>query len=279
VLPFTGLDGPTGVTTDAAGAVYVTDSGNNRVVKLTGTSYTQTVPPFAGLNNPVGVSADLSSGVSNGNANLYVTDADNSRVLWADAPRSAPTPPWQSASSSEWVGPFTGLKSPQGALTYSGSYFVVDSGNNRVLTWRPGTSAPDVVPFTGLNNPDGVAVLNRGYFDVYVADTGNNRVVHAAAQNNGPQQTAVLSFTGLNNPHGVAVDPYVVGTVYVTDSGSNRVLKLKTDNNTQVATQSILPFAGLNNPRGVAFDNQGNLYVVDSGNNRVLKLAKSLLAQ
>jgi len=104
-------------------------------------------------------------------------------------------------------------------------------------------------------------------------------VVHAAAQDNGPQRSGVLPFTGLNSPHGVVVDPYVAGTVYVTDSGNNRVLKLKTDPNTQVTTQSILPFVGLNNPRGVALDNQGNLYVVDSGNNRVLKLAKSFLAQ
>lgn len=32
VLPFTGLNRPTGVAVDFAGAVYVTDSGNNRVV-------------------------------------------------------------------------------------------------------------------------------------------------------------------------------------------------------------------------------------------------------
>jgi DNA-binding beta-propeller fold protein YncE len=231
------------------------------------------VPPFTGLNNPTGVST------VEGHANLYVTDANNNRVLWAQAPQSTPTPPWQSGSSTEWVGPFTGLKGPQGALMYSGSYFVVDSGNNRVLTWMTGTNAPAVVPFTGLNNPDGVAVVNRGWLDVYVADTGNNRVVHVAAQGNGPQQTAVLSFTGLNSPHGVALDQYVTGTVYVTDSGNNRVLKLKTDPNTQVTTQSILPFAGLNNPRGVALDGQGNLYVVDSGNNRVLKLEKAFVAQ
>jgi serine/threonine protein kinase, bacterial len=34
VLPFTGLDDPVGVAVDTAGNVYVTDNGNNRVVKL-----------------------------------------------------------------------------------------------------------------------------------------------------------------------------------------------------------------------------------------------------
>ena len=34
VLPFTGLNGPRGVAVDTAGNVYVTDDGNNRVLKL-----------------------------------------------------------------------------------------------------------------------------------------------------------------------------------------------------------------------------------------------------
>ena len=34
VLAFTGLANPSGVAVDSAGAVYVTDAGNNRVVKL-----------------------------------------------------------------------------------------------------------------------------------------------------------------------------------------------------------------------------------------------------
>jgi hypothetical protein len=34
VLPFTGLNQPTAVAVDAAGNLYVTDWGNNRVLKL-----------------------------------------------------------------------------------------------------------------------------------------------------------------------------------------------------------------------------------------------------
>jgi serine/threonine-protein kinase len=34
-MPFNGLNSPEGVAADAAGAVYVTDSMNGRVLKLT----------------------------------------------------------------------------------------------------------------------------------------------------------------------------------------------------------------------------------------------------
>lgn len=264
VLPFTGLDRPVGVTVPwATGAVFVTDSGNNRVVKMPANSPTQSVPPFAGLNSPVGVAA-------NGD-DLYVTDANNSRVRWATAPRKPASPPWQSTSNTEWVGPFSGLNSPRGVFWVMGQqFYVVDSGNNRVLMWRDGMNAPQVLGFTGLNNPDGIAVDD--FSNVFVADTGNNRVV--LLKGDGTQ--SVLAFTGLNSPQGVAV---FSGDVYVVDGGNNRVVKLKTDRATKATTQSILPISGLKNPRGVAIDGQGNLYVVDSGNNRVLKLDKAFAGQ
>ena len=50
VLPFTGLNDPDGVAVDSAGNVYVTDTGNNRVLKLAAGSATQDVLPFTGLN-------------------------------------------------------------------------------------------------------------------------------------------------------------------------------------------------------------------------------------
>ena len=48
---------------DNAGSVYVTDLGNNRVVKLAAGSTTQTVLPFTGLNAPSGVAVDNAGSV------------------------------------------------------------------------------------------------------------------------------------------------------------------------------------------------------------------------
>ena len=59
---------------DGAGDVYVTEIGNNRVVKLTAGSSTQTVLPFTGLNQPYAVAVDAAG-------NVYVADWGNNRVL------------------------------------------------------------------------------------------------------------------------------------------------------------------------------------------------------
>ena len=88
VLPFTGLNAPTGVAVDAAGDLYVADWGNNRVLKLAAGSTTQTVLPFTGLNGPDGVAVDTAG-------NLYVADTNNNRVVKlpaATAPPASPAP-------------------------------------------------------------------------------------------------------------------------------------------------------------------------------------------
>ncbi len=64
VLAFTGLDNPHGMAIANGNVVDVTDSGNNRVVKLTTDRDTQAILPFTGLNNPQGVAVD-------GQGNLY----------------------------------------------------------------------------------------------------------------------------------------------------------------------------------------------------------------
>ena len=265
-LSFTGLSRPAGVSVDGSGAVYVADTGNNRVVKLASDSPTQSVVALTGLNGPVTVALDVVK-------NVFVADANTTQVLWADTPRSAPTPPWQATAANQWAGPFSGLQAPRGVGIDNGGYYVVDSGNNRVMNWNTGMNAPLVVAFTGLNNPDGVAVNSSPF--VWVVDTGNNRVLRQ--DRNGSKAPEVLAFTGLNNPHGIAV--FNTNTVFVTDSGNNRVVKLTTDSSTKATTQTILPFAGLNNPTGIAVDSGNNVYVVDTGNNRVLKLDKAFVGQ
>jgi serine/threonine-protein kinase len=72
VLPFTDLYMLRGVAVDGAGNLYVTDPGNQRVLKLAVGATTQTMLPFDGLHDPAGVAVD-------GSGSLYVTDGGNIR--------------------------------------------------------------------------------------------------------------------------------------------------------------------------------------------------------
>jgi DNA-binding beta-propeller fold protein YncE len=105
-------------------------------------------------------------------------------------------------------------------LIIAGVVGTVVALGNRSYAARPASYSNQVVlPFTRLVEPFGVAVDVAG--DVYVVDTGNNRVLKLAA---GANNTTVLPFTDLNAPESVAVDG--AGNVYVTDNGNARLLKL-----------------------------------------------------
>jgi DNA-binding beta-propeller fold protein YncE len=62
-VPFTGLHTPQDVAVDDTGTVYVTDSGDNRVLKIAAGSGKQTQVPFAGLEYSNGVAVDGSGAV------------------------------------------------------------------------------------------------------------------------------------------------------------------------------------------------------------------------
>ena len=82
------------------------------------------------------------------------------------------------------------------AADSTGTLYVVDMGNNRVLKLPAGSSTQEVLPFTGLHSPDGVAVDNAG--TLYVADTHNNRVLKLAA---GSKTQQVVPFASLEPSH------------------------------------------------------------------------------
>jgi serine/threonine-protein kinase len=244
VLPFTGLTEPTAVAVDAAGAVYVADSGNNRVLRLAADASSETVLPFTGLSYPVGVAVDSAGAV-------YVGDTGNSRIVVL--------PP---GASSQTVLPFTGLSDPLGvAVDSSGTVYAVDYDTSQVVALAPAATTQKVLPFADLREPTGVAADNAGA--VYVTDSFNDRVVKLAAAADSP---TILPFNGLNSPNAVAVGN--TGTVYVADGNNDRAVQLAAG----ASSQTVLPFTGLDSPTGVAVDNTGTVYLTDTANHRVLAL-------
>jgi uncharacterized protein (TIGR03437 family) len=243
------LDNPYGVAVDSAGSLYIADSSNSRIRKVSGGVITTIAgngtPGFSGDNGPA-ASARLAypQGVAVDSAsNLYIADAGNNRIR----------------------------KVSNGviATVAGGGAFLGDNG--------PATSAQ-------LDNPEGVAVDSAA--NLYIADTSNSRirkvsnaVISTVAGNgtvgfsgdNGPPTSAQLA-----NPWAVAVDS--AGNLYIADYGNNRVRKVSNGVITTVAGNGTQGFSGddgpatsaqLDGPFGVAVDRAGNLYIADYFNSRI----------
>jgi serine/threonine-protein kinase len=194
--------------------------------------------------------------------------ADLATPLIAPAPAARSTETGAPAKRPAWPRlielSFTGLNGPSDvAVDITGTVYVADFDNNRVLKLPAGSNTQVELPFAGLSDPEGLAVDTAG--NVYVADYGNDRVLKLPGGSNIPIE---LPFTDyLASPEGVDVD--AAGDIYVADFYNDRVLTLPAGSNIPIE----LPFTGLRGPTGVAVDTTGNVYVTDYGNDRVLKLS------
>ena len=188
---------PAGLAFDAAGNLYVADSNNHRIRKVTsGGGYVTTLagsgaPAFAdgqGTNakffSPFSVAVD-------GNGNVYVADIDNVRI--------------RKITSAGLVSTLAG----SGVRTFADGF---------------GTGA-------SFNNPSGVAVDQSG--NVYVADSDNHRIrkitrVGVVTTWAGSGTPALVNGAGTSacfyNPYGIFVD--VNGSVYVGDSSNHKIRKI-----------------------------------------------------
>ena len=140
--------------------------------------------------------------------------------------------------------------------------YLQGTGNGPQVEFLPG--AESAIPNSVLNGPGGVAVDGNG--NVYIADTGNNRVLKEVLSA-GNYTESTVSTSALSLPLGIAVDG--AGNLYIADSGNNRVLVERPSAGSYV--ESVVPASTLSSPSGVAVDGSGNVYIADSGNNRVLR--------
>jgi sugar lactone lactonase YvrE len=300
---------PRGVAVDSTGIVYVADTENHTLRKVTPAGVVSTLAGVAGASGsadgpgtaarfyePAGVAVDSAG-------NLCVADTYNCSIRTITSGGEVSTLAGQAMTWGSADGPGTAARfyHPSGVVMDSaGTIYVADTYNSTLRALTPGgvvstlagrAGQTDGVDGPGSNahfyHPYDVAVDSAG--NAYVADTDNHTlrkitpggVVSTLAGRAGSQGSAdgPGSEARFYHPASVAVDS--TGTVYVADYGNNTLRKVTPGG--EVST--LAGRAGVSGsadgpgvdarfygPSGLAVDGIGNLYVADAGNHTIRKV-------
>ncbi|HUN31365.1 MAG TPA: hypothetical protein VMU95_05040 [Trebonia sp.] len=260
---------PGGLAVDASGDVFIADSGDNVVRKVTPAGVISrtagTGTAGLGFSGPVGFPATLSSldhpqnVAVNAQGDVFIADTYNNRVLKVTPQGKVTTVAGDGAAGYSGDGRlavFSQLNEPTGlAVDAQGNLYIADSSNNvirrvdaktGIITTVAGDYAADKASgglggFSGdggpatsarLNAPQGVAVDGAG--DLFIADTFNNAirevtpagvistVVNSSAQPGGESNGAAPTASKLNTPYGVAIDQST-DTLYIADTNNSKI--------------------------------------------------------
>ncbi len=132
-------------------------------------------------------------------------------------------------------------------------------------------------PLTSVSGTlqSGLIDLSQQYEPVYIADTGNNRIVQTA-DILGSNWTSIGKLGSgtkqFSAPWGVALD--TAGKVYVSDTGNCRIVRI--DNMSGLNWTSYgtcgTGTGQFSSPEGLWVDLSGKIYVADTGNNRIVRM-------
>ncbi len=227
---------PNGLATDSAGNLYVADTTNHRIRKITAAGVVSTVagtglPGFA--DGPVeSAQFDEPAGIAVGaNGVLYVTDNHRVRVI-ADGVVTTLAGTGE-ASFNDGLGVASRFHSPAGiAVAAGGVLYVADTINGRIRKVYPDGEVETLVNLGPASRPSDLALDGDG--NVYVADAANHQVLRVTPGGS----SAVLAGSGVagfgdgaglaaqfDSPVGLDYDT-VAEVLYVADQGNERVRKI-----------------------------------------------------
>ena len=251
------LNLPVGVAIDSSGNLYIADSENDVIRKVSGGNISTVAgnygagfgfagdggAPLGGVfNDPTSIALDSSG-------NLYIADTFNSRIREALFSASKIiTVAGNSVSGAGGIGGIptaASLRGPRAvALDSTGRLFISDSENHRILMVANNT----ITIFAGT----GIAGFSG---------------------DGGPATSAQV-----NHPLGIAFDS--ANNLYIADSNNSRIrmVSAATGNMSTIAGSGLFGYGGdtgfatdalLNFPAAVLPDNNGNIYISDTQNNAV----------
>jgi hypothetical protein len=255
------LGHPAGVAVDSSDNLYIADTNNNRIRKVTTGGVISTVAgngfPCTGACGAanIGDGGAATSGNLSGpqavavgtTGDLYIADTLHNRIRKVSGGVITTLAGTGSAGSTDGAAASATFNSPYSlTVTAAGAVYVADRGSNKIRLISGGTvstvTGTGASGYTGnggaatsatLNAPSDVKVDSLG--DIYIADTGNNvvRKVHSGV---------ISTVAGSGTSCGAACT-----TGQAAGDGG-------------LATSALLT-----SPAGILVDSIGNLYIADTG--------------
>ncbi len=305
------LDSPRAGWVDALGNVYIADTGNHRIRKVTAAGILTTVAGcdatggFSGdgggataarLNGPQGIWMDAAD-------NIYIADRGNHRVRrFTDGGTIATVAgtgtPGHAGDGGAAVS--ARVDHPSGVCGVGQRVIISDTMNGCLRKVEAGAISTwplAVVP--GLSGPGGVVShydsVRKTHF-LFIADQENHRIRRLDTATNAIATvagTGVAGYAGdngpatearLNSPRDVCM---AGGNLYIADVQNNRVRKVTNPSAETVGAITTVAGTGqagydgegmaagkqLNKPQGITADGAGNIYIADTGNHRIRKVS------
>jgi uncharacterized protein (TIGR03437 family) len=253
------LENPTGIVVDTSGNLFISDSYNNRIRKVSANGVIVTIAgngsygstgdggpaTSAGLSNPNGLAVDTSG-------DLFIADTNGNKVRKVSASGVITTVAGCGCTGGADGGPATSASMYPTAVTLDsfGNLFIADADTSRARKVSPNglittVAGNGIEGFSGdggpatsasLNYPEGIAVDASG--NLFIGDGDNDRIRRVSAGgvittvagngnyrfsgDGGPATSAALNFTSEFAEQGkLVVSP--LGDIFLADSANNRI--------------------------------------------------------
>ncbi|WP_082994891.1 NHL domain-containing protein [Aquimarina megaterium] len=239
---------PTGIAIDTEGNLYVADTWNHAIRKITPQGIVSTIAGSApGFADGTGTMAQFNFPhglVTDTLGNIFVADSGNDKIRKITPQGVVSTIAGNTTGYADGTGGMAQFNFPTGiAIDKNDTLYIVERGNNKVRK-----ITPQGVVSTFAGNTSGFA-------------DGNG----TAAQ--------------FNSPTGIIVD--TAGVIYVADNGNDKIRKITPQGVVTTLVGSTSGFADgtavsaqFNSPFDVTIDTDNHLYVSDSSNDKIRKITQ-----
>ena len=279
----------TGVAVDSSGNLYVADTSNFLIRKITPAGFVTTFAGTGSSGSADGTGTAASFKVPVGDAvdssgNVYVVDAGTLSIRKITPAGVVTTFAGSgTAGVADGTGTAASFNGPMGiAVDSSGNLYVTEMIKGLI---RKITPAGVVTTLAGsFSIPTGVAVDSSG--NLYVTDRVNNSIVKMTpagiittlAGGSIGATNGTGTAASFNGPGGIAVDSS--DNVFVVDTENHLIRKITPAGVVTTlagslpagSTNGIGTAASFSSPYGIAADSSGNLYVTDKDNFLVRKI-------